>query len=522
MDQPAEQWLDQGSDGIHAPDGGHRPMHLSPFPAASIDRDGAVAMTASSPHVVDRELALLSNWGAIGESQHCVQFYETDGFLLSSLRGFIGTGLVEGDAGIVIATKAHRRALAKGLQQGGLNVAAVTASGQYVALDATEMLATFMRDGSPDARLFHQVLGDIISRAADGRRGVRIFGEMAALLWAGGNYLAVLRVEDLWNELRKTHRFSLFCAYPMSGFAGSALAEALAGVCAEHARVIPTESFVALPGPDERLRTIALLQQKASSLEAEVEERKRIEEQLDRSIRLGDEFLAAVSHDLKTPLTVLKGQAQILQRRAARGALDEQTILAGLEQIESKSSMMAELIDELLDVTRLRTGGALHLDRRPVDLVALVREAVAAQELATDEYQLVLLTGEPELIGIWDRVRLGRVVQNLVTNAMKYSPEGGEITLQLERERSPKGGWAVLTVQDHGIGIAEADLPHIFEWFYRGKNTSEDITGTGLGLAGTRQIVEQHGGTISVESKEGAGSTFTVRLPIDSSRDGVS
>jgi signal transduction histidine kinase len=190
-------------------------------------------------------------------------------------------------------------------------------------------------------------------------------------------------------------------------------------------------------------------------------------------------------------------------------------ILNALEQIESKSRLMTKLIDELLDVTQLRAGEELQLDRRPIDLVALVQEEVAGQDETTSDHQLVVRTTEPEFTGWWDRLRLCRVVENLLSNAINYSPEGGEITVSVSRRDGPEGDYAVLSVQDRGIGIAENDLPHIFERFYRGKNAAGDIAGTGLGLAGVRQIIQQHGGAIMVESRKGEGSTFTVRLPID-------
>jgi signal transduction histidine kinase len=128
--------------------------------------------------------------------------------------------------------------------------------------------------------------------------------------------------------------------------------------------------------------------------------------------------------------------------------------------------------------------------------------------------RLVVRSTEEELLGRWDPLRLGRVLENLIGNAVKYSPDGSEITISLTRERGAGRDEAVLAVQDRGIGISEHDLPHIFDRFYRGENAQGGISGSGLGLAGTRQIVEQHGGTIEVDSREGAGSTFTVRLPL--------
>ena len=117
------------------------------------------------------------------------------------------------------------------------------------------------------------------------------------------------------------------------------------------------------------------------------------------------------------------------------------------------------------------------------------------------------------LDGPWDPVRVARVLANLVGNAIKYSPGGGEVRVSVVREPGPGGDWAVVSVSDHGLGIPEADLPHIFERFQRASNVAGRIAGTGIGLAISRRIVERHGGTIDVRSEEGVGTTFTVKLP---------
>lgn len=220
----------------------------------------------------------------------------------------------------------------------------------------------------------------------------------------------------------------------------------------------------------------------------------------------------AISHDLKTPVTVLLGQAQLLQRRDARGTLDEEGLRQGLEHIAARSRMLADLVDELQDVTRLRIGEDLLLDRRPVDLGALVQEVVGGLDEDATGHRIVVKADGIPLVGWWDRVRLRRVMDNLLGNALKYSPEGSDVVVTVAAELTPHGESAVLEVRDHGIGIAEDDLPHIFELFYRGKNGVQTVDGMGIGLPGSRHIVEQHGGTITAESQEGAGSVFTVRL----------
>jgi signal transduction histidine kinase len=115
-----------------------------------------------------------------------------------------------------------------------------------------------------------------------------------------------------------------------------------------------------------------------------------------------------------------------------------------------------------------------------------------------------------DLVGRWDRGRLGRVLDNLLSNAIKYSPGGGEVVVAL----SSQDGWAVVAVRDQGVGIPVAELSRVFDRWFRGRNVSGRMRGSGIGLAGTRQIVEQHGGSIEVTSEEDVGSTFTIRLPL--------
>jgi signal transduction histidine kinase len=127
---------------------------------------------------------------------------------------------------------------------------------------------------------------------------------------------------------------------------------------------------------------------------------------------------------------------------------------------------------------------------------------------------LVVDAAVPELVARIDADRIERVLNNLIGNAIKYSPQGGAITVQIAREDDGDDHWAVLVVRDSGLGIPAADLPHVFERYYRATNVRGRIQGTGIGLASVRQIAEQHGGSVTVESAEDAGSTFTVRLPL--------
>ncbi|MGH2586390.1 MAG: sensor histidine kinase [Dehalococcoidia bacterium] len=175
------------------------------------------------------------------------------------------------------------------------------------------------------------------------------------------------------------------------------------------------------------------------------------------------------------------------------------------------SSVAVILFGELLDLSRLEAGRPLDLHLRPPDLVGLIHEEAAAQQLRSERHTIRFQAEPAELIGEWDAARIARVAANLLSNAVKYSPAGGTITVTVAREGND---WAILCVRDEGVGIPATDLPHIFERYQRGANVARWIAGTGIGLSGAHQIIEQHGGMISVESVEGEGSVFTVYLPL--------
>jgi signal transduction histidine kinase len=280
---------------------------------------------------------------------------------------------------------------------------------------------------------------------------------------------------------------------------------------------------------DYLAKTEALVDEAVALAVLRVVERRRLADQLIRAreeaaaARARDAFLAAASHDLKNPLTVIRGTAQVLQRRAGRqGTVPREQLVAGLNSIERAASQMATQIDELLDVAHLRAGRALELNRAPTDVVELAREQVAALQQAAELHRIELRTTVPKLVAEIDGVRVARVLANLLNNAVKYSPQGGQIVVSVSRagdpvptpSGDPEAGEAVLTVTDQGMGIPAADLPYIFEQFRRSENVAGHISGTGIGLAIVRQVVEQHGGAVEVESRPGAGSTFTVRLPL--------
>ena len=230
--------------------------------------------------------------------------------------------------------------------------------------------------------------------------------------------------------------------------------------------------------------------------------------------RQKDAFLAAASHDLKNPLTAIKARAQILQRQALRmKGTEGQRIVDGLRAIDQTATRLTAMINELLDVARLQMGRPLLLDRQQIDLAEVARQVIAELQPSTDRHDIEIKAPTDAILGLWDRARLERVVSNLVSNAIKFSPEGGRVSLVVRDEEREGEPWVALDVHDEGVGIPAEDVPRIFERFYRGSNVAGAIEGTGLGLTGSRHIVEQHGGLLLVESEQGRGSVFTVLLP---------
>jgi signal transduction histidine kinase len=230
--------------------------------------------------------------------------------------------------------------------------------------------------------------------------------------------------------------------------------------------------------------------------------------------RQKDDFLSAAAHDLRTPLTTIKGRVELLRRRADAAALEPERFLEDLRRIDASASRMVTLINELLDVANIQLGRPLALVSRPVDLVELARTVAAEQGASAHHHVIAVQTELPALVASLDATRIERALANLVSNAVKYSPDGGEITIGVEEALKENERRAVLWVRDQGIGIPADDLPYVFNRFHRGENVVGKIAGTGIGLAAVREIVERHEGTVSVQSREGEGTIFTVTLPL--------
>ncbi len=225
-------------------------------------------------------------------------------------------------------------------------------------------------------------------------------------------------------------------------------------------------------------------------------------ERLERLFHARQRFLADVSHELRTPLTTIRGNVDLMRRI---GEADPEI----LDVVSDELDRMTRLVGDLMTLARADTGG-LPIQRQPVDLDTIFLDVYRQVQSIDQDVHISL--EEVDQVGVMgDPDRLKQLILNLVDNAIKYTPAGGKVTMSLSKE----DGRSHLVVKDTGIGIPAADLPHIFDRFYRvDKARTRAQGGSGLGLSIAKWIVEAHGGRIEVESEVGQGTTFSVHLPI--------
>jgi signal transduction histidine kinase/ActR/RegA family two-component response regulator len=236
---------------------------------------------------------------------------------------------------------------------------------------------------------------------------------------------------------------------------------------------------------------------------------ERARAEAEAANRMKDEFLATLSHELRTPLTSLLGWSSVLRE----GKRDEKVLAQGLDAIDRNARVQAQLIDDLLDVSRI-ISGKLNLDVRPLDITAVARAAINVVQPAVDAKGITLdYYAEPGLGAISaDSARVHQIIWNLLSNAVKFTPHGGKISVRVDQH----GSDARVTVKDTGQGVEPEFLPRVFDRFRQAdSSTTRSFGGLGLGLAIVRHLVELHGGTVSAQSDgTGKGATFTATFPL--------
>ena len=241
----------------------------------------------------------------------------------------------------------------------------------------------------------------------------------------------------------------------------------------------------------------------------ELELARQRAEAAEAAVRVRNDVLSEVAHDLRAPLTSIMGHTDLMKLRLERDEPPSQDWLrARAGALRGAAQRMSAMVEEIVDVAQLQLGQDLTLRMAPVDVGMLVHEVLRALEVGAGREHALEADTPHGLVVEGDQVRLERVVQNLIGNAVKYSPAGTPVRIAVQSQDDG----AIISVRDRGVGIPASELAHIFTPFYRA-STSRGIPGTGLGLAGAKAIVEQHGGSIALESCVGQGTTVTVYLP---------
>jgi signal transduction histidine kinase len=463
--------------------------------------------------------------------QHSVQFYDDDTFLSPAIATFVAEGLRVGQPVIVLATADHANLIAASLQDHGYTFDSVRASGELLYIDAAEALSLFMRDGVPDSELFDATLGRLVADRVQTHpgTGVRAYGEMVDVLWREGNGEGALAVEELWNRLAEQHAFALLCAYCIGNFYKVSDAEYFDRICAAHQHVIPTERFTALDA-QAQARHVTRLEQRALALETEIRERRQVEQQLRESLqervradaalrdaasrveeahRVKSDFLAVMSHELRTPLNAIIGYDDLLAAGIPGPVTPEQQLY--ISRIRSGAEHLVQLIDQILALAHVESGGA-DLALETVDLREVVNDAmmrIAPAAAARGLLAETALPPEPCTCCV-DVGKVRQIVLNLLSNAVKFT-EAGVIRVAVHCTDSA----VTVEVQDTGPGIDAADHERIFDRFVQLDATAtRRFGGAGVGLAIARDFARMLGGDVTLASVPGAGSIFTLCLPI--------
>lgn len=441
---------------------------------------------------------------------HDVQFYCDDEFLLNSLVPFFSHALETGGAAVVVATKPHRDGLARRLESRGIGLSAAVQERRYVALDASGTLASFMVRGLPDASRFHEVIGRIVAHASAATRGenakLAIFGEMVALLWERGNAPAVVELERLWNELGRSHSFSLRCGYPLADFNREEHREPFSKICSAHDAVIPAESYTSLADEEDRLRLVARWQQSEQALKTESLERllaQNRNQELIQQVRRKD----SAEQELRRFARRLLSARDEEQRRIA-SELHENTaqLLAALsmyfgvlqDEQESLSPRAARVVENSRKVTEnllkqvRKLSYLLHpptLDDMGLSsaLTEYVDHMVARTNLRVD-------LEISENVGRLPRrleIALFRMVEAALADVSLHS-RGARASVSLTRD----AGKLLLEIHDHGDGTPNA------------------VTGTGSGITGMRERAVELGGSITIRTDH-QGTLISVTLPAE-------
>jgi signal transduction histidine kinase len=453
--------------------------------------------------------------GATGVHEHLVGAYPTDTALAAAAASFLLPSLVTGGIAVVLATSTHDEMIAAQLGDRGVDVDAARRDGRLLWVDGAETLSRISERGRIDPARFGDVVAAHVAGLSAGGRHVRVFADLVALLWAAGDLVAALDLERLCDELAANHTLSLLCGVPAQ-LVEAADTEVLEGIVATHTGRAPGAADVTARLPDQA--RAAALEQRLDVVEAR--RRAVLRERDDlladaRRARDQDElrrrYVAMVIHDLRGPATTVSGSLELLRDRwPDLGADRVQELLARASTAAERLSRMA---DDVLNATL--ESGPFRYRYAGLDLEALAR--LAAEQAAERSGRVVEVEVRRPLPAVHaDADRQHQILDNLLSNAAKYSPPGEPVTVHLDH----RGGEVVVAVHDRGSSLTAADAALLFRPYGRLERDTS-VAGSGLGLLIVRTLVEGQGGRVWIEpaASPGAGTRFVYTVPVAGSAE---
>ncbi|QRK10022.1 MEDS domain-containing protein [Archangium violaceum] len=444
----------------------------------------------------------------MGPGDHLCLVYENATEQWDAVVPYMAQGLARNEACLYVIDDRSLDEVRQAFIARGVDVDAHLSSGQLIFATKRE---AYLCSGAFDPTAMISFLEQTARQAlAAGRTGFRVTGEMT---WALGHECGcdrLIEYEALLSNFFPGSHASAICQYSRKRFSADIIRDVL--------RTHPVAILGHQVCPNLYYESPAMVlgqgstEQRVEWMIQQLQRFRSAERKLERAVQARDDFLSVASHELNTPLTSLKLHIQSLTRTLGRGDLSSfspQKMMGVIDSTDRQLRRLSRLVSDLLDVSRIHAHKlTLHLEN--VELWELVADVVdrMSGEFARAGMRLDIAPGS-QVKGLWDRGRLEQVVINLLSNALKYGagrPVHVEVSSDGERAR--------LSVKDQGGGIREEDRARIFERFERAISANE-ASGLGLGLYIAREIVQVHGGTISVESRLGEGSTFTVTLPLD-------
>ena len=464
----------------------------------------------------------LSSLGHGPSCHHSVQFYYDDSFLIHSICDFLAAALTAGRPAIVVATREHRFDCAECLREKGIDLSCAIEEGRYLALDASETLDEFMVDGAPDAKRFEQVIGEIIATSSsatdsnDKNRDakVAIFGEMVALLLQRGENQAALELERLWNGLSQQFSFDLLCGYRITSFDHPAHRDFFHRICAEHDVVIPAEGYPERGGENDRLRTIALLQQTEQVLKKQLVERELAQAQNREAEHQKQQLLKEVRKHEAVEEELRKFTRRLLTAR------DEEQRRIAAELHENMAQLVAALSVYF---------GVLHQEKATLNprlARAVASSRSVSDSLLTEIRKLSRLLHPPTL----DDMGIGTALKEYVDNInrqgtrvqLEVSPHLGRFNRELEitvyriveealgnvSRRSTHNATTVRLMRSDSSLLLEIESPQV------PSETPDASHRRETRLTGIHERVMEHRGSVHFTSTP-SGTLISVTLPLE-------